>query len=238
MALTPSIAPTHVAPARSAARRIAISACGGMGPSTVVRPRRSTPAFSPAISASVRPQVLLVVHADGDDGGGQRLRGVGGVQAAAHPHLEHGHVHPPRAEMEERGRGQRLEEGGMRVDAAALHQALGGAANAGHRVLEGAGRDLLAADGDALVHAHEVGGRVAPGAEPRGAEPGVHVRRHRPLAVGARDEQRGIGELRPAQLLGEGADGVQPELDAEPRARLEVRLCGRAPARGTGHGRG
>jgi hypothetical protein len=56
--------------------------------------------------AEGRSQELLVVEVDAHDRGSERLRDVRRVEPAPEPHLEHGHIDAPAAEMLEGGGGQ------------------------------------------------------------------------------------------------------------------------------------
>ena len=56
---------------------------------------------------------------------------------------------------------------------------------------------------------------VAAGLQARGPQPALDHRRHRALAVGAADVNRSIGALGVAERRENGADVVEPELDAE-----------------------
>ena len=173
---------------------------------------------------------------------GERLDDVRGVEAAAEAHLEDGHVHALPAEVGEGGGGEHLEERGVRLQDAPADEALGRVAHVPHGAREVAVADLAAVHGDPLVDPHEVGRRVAAGAQARGAQHGVAVGGHRALAVGAGDEERRVGALGVAHLGDEGAHRLEAELDAEADAAGEVEagdaVGGEGGIQGRGCGRG
>ena len=79
------------------------------------RPGRKIPAFSRAIAARVVSQVLAVIERDRGDEREDRLGGVGRVEPAAHPDLDHRELDLRRREVGEGGGGQRLEVGRRRA---------------------------------------------------------------------------------------------------------------------------
>src|SRR5262249_29580270 len=87
---------------------------------------------------------------------------------------------------------------------------------------------------DPLVHAHQVRRGVASGPQTARAQHGVHVGRHRSLAVGARHQQDRVGALRMPQPVHQRAHGLEAELHAQLHPRREVGDGG--VIGGTGHG--
>ena len=132
-----------------------------------------------------------MVEVDADDRGGDGLHDVGRVEPAAEARLEDGHVHALAAEVREGGGGRHLEEGRVRLEDPAADEPLGRVAHRAHRDREVAVGDLAPVHRDPLVHAHEVGGGVAAGAQARGAQRRVAVGRDRALAVRAGDSSDG-----------------------------------------------
>jgi hypothetical protein len=185
-------------------------------------PRPHDPRLLPGDRGEGPAQVHLVVVVDADDGGGQGLRDVRGVEPAAEAHLEDGHLHALAPEVREGGGGEHLEEGGVGPEDAAANEALGRFAHGAHRDLEVVVGDLAAPHGDPLVDADEVRRGVAPGSQTRRAEHGVAVGGDRSLAVRARDEERRVRALGVAHLGDEGAHRPEAELDPEPHAPREV----------------
>ena len=163
-----------------------------------------------------------MVEVDADDRRRHGVRHVGGVEPAAEAHLDDGHVDARPAEVREGGGGQHLEEGGVRVEDAAAHEARRRVPHRPHRPREVAVRDRAAVDRDPLVDAHEVGRRVAAGAQARGAQDRVAVGRDRALAVRARDEQRRARALGVPHLGHERAHRLEPELHPEAHPLREV----------------
>ena len=157
-------------------------------------------------------QEPLVVEGDVGDDGDAGLDHVGGVQPAAHAHLEHREVHCALGEVVEGHSGQHLEKAGMPGQVAARHQ-LGG--HALHALVQGG--ELGVADGlpvhlQPLVDLLQVrrsveGGAVAGGAQDRGQGGGG-----RAFAVGPGDQHRGEAALRVAQRGQQHAHVRQVEL--------------------------
>ena len=88
------------------------SASGGWRETTAGTPALRMPAFSPAMAASVAPELVLVVERDGrDDREGRPRDDVGGVEAAAEAHLQDHRVGGMLGEGQEGGGGRDLEEG-------------------------------------------------------------------------------------------------------------------------------
>ena len=80
------------APAAAPLSSMARQASSGTSPTTSGTPGLAMPAFSTAIAAERSAQVPLVVEADGRDGAGDRRDDVGGVEAAAEPDFDDGHI--------------------------------------------------------------------------------------------------------------------------------------------------
>lgn len=102
-------------------------------------------------------QVVLMVERDVGDDGDQRVDDVGGVEASAKADLEDGNINGLLGEVEERERGQCLEEAGRVGQVAGADQPFGGGVD-----LEVEPREVVVGDGgavdlDALVDAGEVG---------------------------------------------------------------------------------
>ena len=175
-----------------------------------------------------------MVHADARHDGNGREEDVGGVEPAAHADLGDGELHALAGEPERAERGRRLEEGGFgepardeprrrRLDLVEERE-------------EGVVGNLGAVDAKALGESHQVRRGVEPGAEAGRAEDRGEHRRDGALAVGARHVQHAEGLLRVAELAQQGADLVEPRLDAERAARVEALEALVSPVRF--HGRG
>ena len=232
----PRRASTTRAPIARARARTARRASSGSGPITVGRPSRSTPAFSPAIAASVRPRytswsksMLTIAEAMGSTT----------LVASSRPPRPTSRTATStrlRRKCAKAAAVSHLEEGRVRLEDAAADEPLGRVAHRAHRDREVAVGDRAPVDRDPLVHAHEVGRGVAAGAQARRAQRRVAVGRDRALAVRAGDQQRRVRALGVAHLGDERAHRLEPELHPEPHPPGEVET-GDAVGGQWGHGR-
>ena len=152
-----------------------------------------------------------MVHRHRRDHAGERLRHhVGGVEAAAEADLQQQHVGRALGEEVEGGGRCHLEEGDGRpvVDPLAMLQR-GGELGLVHEAAAAFG-----AEPDALVEAHEMGRGVDVDALAGRLQHRAHEGDGGALAVGAADvDHRRDAVLRPAELLQQGLDPLQREVD-------------------------
>jgi hypothetical protein len=158
---------------------------------------------------------LLVIKAKRGDGGRRRPRHeVGGVEAAAHAHLQHQRIGRRAAEGEKGGGRGRLEE--ARLDAFADVE----------NFVQQAGQEIVtyqpAGEANTLVKAHQMGRGEDVGGKARCLQRRAEKGGGRPLAVGAGnvEHRRKLG-LRIAEAFEQFGDALQPETVAAGRQRLK-----------------
>ncbi len=243
------MASTSAAPRSAATRRTTSMALGGSVPATTVMPGLMMPAFSKAISAQRRAQVLLMVEPDGGDGAGHGGNDVGGVEPAAEAHLDDrtSRFRPGgTARTRWRWWPRRTSAGRAATLPATRRSARSSTSCA--TALKVAVSTGGVADDEPFGDVGQVGRRVARGAQAGRAQRRVHHGRDRAFAVGAGDVQRGEAALGVAERLAESRDVLEPQLDAEgfergkpieqgvvsawgpPRRRRSVRAPRPAPA--------
>ena len=185
--------------------------------------RAAPPSFSAAISGLGLPQPLGVVEPDrGQDG---HLRGdrVGRVEPAAEARLDHRHLDPGGGEGDERGRGCDLELGHRLALLERPVDDLGRLAPCARPRPRTRPAPISAppirmrSDQRAGCGERQAPVRSAVGLEQRRGHP-----RHRGLAVGADDVDRGEAVLGHAQQRVEPVHPVEPELPADRLQRVEV----------------
>ena len=162
------------------------------------------------------PEVRLVIEIDCRDRGGRCIDGIGGVEPAAEPHLEHRDINLGIAERFQRERRRGFEERGRRGEP------VGGDADPSCEVLEVRAADGPAVDRDPLGQTDEMGRRVSARAIPGRAQAPFEHGRDRSLAVGARDHNRSKRLFRPSERREQSANLMEAELDAQLFEREQV----------------
>ena len=164
------------------------------------------PAFSPAISARLEPEELLVVDAERGDPADQRpLDDIGRVEPAAEPDFDHGSVGGRSRKGEEGDGGRDFEEAGLDAVAGVENFARASAASASSSISRPAMRmRSLKRTRCGLVKMCT----VSAGRLERGAKEGAG----RAFAVGAGDMEDGRKRvLRAAEPVEQAGDAVEPE---------------------------
>src|SRR6266702_352186 len=156
-------------------------------------------------------EVLGVVDGDRGDHGHGSVGHVGVVPGAAHPDLDHGHVHRRVGERGERHRNQHLEER-QRDRLAVVDQPHVGL-DLGVDLDEPLGAQRLGVHADPLAHRDQVRAGEQPRAQAARVEQGLHHPRRRGLAVGPGHVDHRVRALRVAEQAGQLPDPVQRRVD-------------------------
>jgi len=163
---------------------------------------------------------VFVVEINARDDGNERMKNIGGVEAAAEADFEDAEFDALAGEEFEGHGGDRLEVGGMRAEFAGSEELFDQGVNARERFGEGVIADFFAADAETLVNFFEMRRGVETGSKAGLAEDGFEEGGGRAFAIRSGNVGAGIDAVRAAEALGEDGDV------------FEIELCGRRLRRG------
>lgn len=151
-------------------------------------------------------QKILVVEIDAGDDGNDRVKNVGGIEAATETDFEDAEFDALTSERFECHGRDAFEIGGVRAEFSRSEEFLDQAVDARECFRKETIANLFAIDANALVDSFEMGGSVEAGSKTGAAKNGFEEGRRRPFAVGASDVGAGVGALGAAEAAGKDGD--------------------------------
>ena len=154
---------------------------------------------------------IFVVEIDAGDDGNERVKNIGGVEAAAEADFEDAEFDAFAGETFEGHGGDAFEVGGMGAEFAGGEKFFDQGVDARESFREGVVADFFAVDADALVDSFEMRRSVEAGSKAGVAKDGFEEGRGGTFAIRAGDVGAGIGAVGAAESFGENGDVFEIE---------------------------